>query len=97
MPGKSSTRRRTGCLTCRRRRVRCDEAKPTCRHCQKGNRNCTWSSGLRFVHHNGGPADEDLAIAGNDEEVEHVSIGDRTKYVYWRLINDIGVARGEQN
>ncbi|KAJ0416354.1 hypothetical protein BJY00DRAFT_317005 [Aspergillus carlsbadensis] len=71
MPGKSSTRRRTGCLTCRRRRVRCDEAKPTCHNCHKGNRNCTWYSALRFVHHSGGPADHGLA--GGSEEIDHAS------------------------
>lgn len=29
-----------GCLTCRRRKVRCDEAQPTCVRCQKANRVC---------------------------------------------------------
>ncbi|KAK5954982.1 hypothetical protein OHC33_003661 [Knufia fluminis] len=38
----ASTRRRTktGCLTCRQRRVKCDETKPTCRNCEKSRRQC---------------------------------------------------------
>lgn len=32
----------TGCLVCRRRRVKCDETKPTCRRCQKISSQCAW-------------------------------------------------------
>lgn len=34
------TRRRTGCLTCRARRVKCDEAKPECQRCSAANVEC---------------------------------------------------------
>ncbi|KAM7212329.1 fungal transcriptional regulatory-like protein [Rhypophila decipiens] len=39
---KSSVRRRTktGCLTCRKRRIKCDEGKPTCGNCIKSKRQC---------------------------------------------------------
>ncbi|KAL3467061.1 hypothetical protein BJX64DRAFT_283789 [Aspergillus heterothallicus] len=33
-------RTRTGCLTCRARRVKCDEEKPTCDRCQAANLEC---------------------------------------------------------
>ncbi|KAK5996229.1 hypothetical protein PT974_04660 [Cladobotryum mycophilum] len=33
-------RRRTGCLTCRTRRVKCDERKPTCERCEAANMEC---------------------------------------------------------
>ncbi|KAI9674745.1 MAG: hypothetical protein M1817_001649 [Caeruleum heppii] len=33
-------RTKTGCLTCRKRRIKCDEAHPTCRNCQKSKRDC---------------------------------------------------------
>lgn len=33
-------RTKTGCLTCRRRRIKCDEAHPTCRNCAKSKREC---------------------------------------------------------
>jgi len=32
---------RTGCATCRKRRVKCDEAKPTCARCKAANFICT--------------------------------------------------------
>ncbi|EHK17302.1 uncharacterized protein TRIVIDRAFT_205900 [Trichoderma virens Gv29-8] len=33
-------RRRTGCLTCRARHVKCDERKPECERCETGNIEC---------------------------------------------------------
>ncbi|KAM3419126.1 hypothetical protein BST61_g5074 [Cercospora zeina] len=33
-------RTKTGCLTCRKRRIKCDEGLPTCRNCQKSKREC---------------------------------------------------------
>ncbi|KAG9232057.1 hypothetical protein BJ875DRAFT_97011 [Amylocarpus encephaloides] len=33
-------RTKTGCLTCRKRRIKCDEAHPHCRNCQKSKRDC---------------------------------------------------------
>ncbi|SMR44615.1 unnamed protein product [Zymoseptoria tritici ST99CH_3D1] len=33
-------RTKTGCITCRKRRIKCDEAQPTCRNCQKSKREC---------------------------------------------------------
>ncbi|WBW72012.1 DNA-binding transcription factor Moc3 [Schizosaccharomyces osmophilus] len=33
-------RTKTGCLTCRRRRIKCDETKPLCANCSKSNRKC---------------------------------------------------------
>ncbi|PVI02525.1 hypothetical protein DM02DRAFT_493392, partial [Periconia macrospinosa] len=35
-----STRVRTGCLTCRDRHLKCDEAFPECQNCKKSNREC---------------------------------------------------------
>lgn len=40
--GRSGPRRRTGCLTCRARKVRCDEAKPTCANCLRVRLNCVY-------------------------------------------------------
>ncbi|ESK91300.1 c6 zinc finger domain protein [Moniliophthora roreri MCA 2997] len=31
---------RRGCLTCRKRRIKCDEARPTCRNCYRRNLEC---------------------------------------------------------
>lgn len=33
-------RTKTGCLTCRKRRIKCDEEKPACRRCVKSKRCC---------------------------------------------------------
>ncbi|RDW63094.1 uncharacterized protein DSM5745_10205 [Aspergillus mulundensis] len=43
-PGRSGPRRRTGCLTCRARKVRCDEAKPTCANCTRLRLQCVYRS-----------------------------------------------------
>jgi len=34
------TKARTGCLTCKRRRVKCDEGKPSCARCAKSGHGC---------------------------------------------------------
>jgi hypothetical protein len=36
------TRSKTGCLTCRVKKIKCDETKPTCMRCTHGQRDCTW-------------------------------------------------------
>ncbi|VDB96494.1 unnamed protein product [Peniophora sp. CBMAI 1063] len=36
------TRSKTGCLTCRKKKVKCDEAKPDCERCASSGRTCTW-------------------------------------------------------
>ncbi|ERF73492.1 hypothetical protein EPUS_04115 [Endocarpon pusillum Z07020] len=33
-------RTKTGCMTCRRRRIKCDEEQPSCRNCSKSKREC---------------------------------------------------------
>ncbi|PHH82035.1 hypothetical protein CDD83_3384 [Cordyceps sp. RAO-2017] len=33
-------RTKTGCLTCRKRRIKCDENKPMCKNCMKSKREC---------------------------------------------------------
>ncbi|KAF5237871.1 hypothetical protein FANTH_10585 [Fusarium anthophilum] len=37
------TRSKTGCLTCRKRRVRCDGGKPTCTRCVSAERTCEFA------------------------------------------------------
>ncbi|KAJ5098448.1 hypothetical protein N7532_005449 [Penicillium argentinense] len=43
-------RTRNGCLTCRRRKVRCDEKRPDCGHCSRLQLDCSWQQegGSRF-------------------------------------------------
>jgi hypothetical protein len=41
----------TGCLTCRKRKVKCDEAKPVCSRCTRLQRQCVWSDELQMIPH----------------------------------------------
>lgn len=43
-------RTRTGCLTCRQRRVKCDETYPRCRRCVQSDRECRRGLFIKFVH-----------------------------------------------
>lgn len=36
-----------GCLTCRKRKVKCDELRPSCAKCQRLQRPCVWSEDLQ--------------------------------------------------
>lgn len=51
--GEGSTskpkRVRTGCLTCRERHLKCDEAMPHCNNCKKSNRTCKRGVRLNFI------------------------------------------------
>ncbi|CAK7236158.1 hypothetical protein SBRCBS47491_009541 [Sporothrix bragantina] len=38
----SRRRSRNGCLTCKRRKVRCNEQRPRCSHCQRLRYDCEW-------------------------------------------------------
>ncbi|KAH7888543.1 fungal-specific transcription factor domain-containing protein [Phlebopus sp. FC_14] len=40
------TRSKTGCLTCRVKKIKCDETKPICNRCTHGQRDCTWPEGV---------------------------------------------------
>ncbi|KAK7996553.1 hypothetical protein PG989_004593 [Apiospora arundinis] len=48
VPAKSR-RVRTGCLTCRERHLKCDEATPDCLNCRKSNRECKRGVRLNFI------------------------------------------------
>lgn len=40
--GAARRRSRNGCLTCKRRKVRCNEQRPRCYHCQRLRFDCVW-------------------------------------------------------
>lgn len=44
-----SRRVRTGCLTCRERHLKCDEAVPDCLNCRKSSRECKRGVRLNFI------------------------------------------------
>ncbi|KAL3457424.1 hypothetical protein BJX64DRAFT_293200 [Aspergillus heterothallicus] len=41
-PRRTHTKSRAGCLTCKKRRVKCDETRPTCRRCIRTGWSCSW-------------------------------------------------------
>ncbi|KAL2845261.1 fungal-specific transcription factor domain-containing protein [Aspergillus pseudoustus] len=45
----SISRARTGCWTCRARRIKCDEGRPKCRRCARLNVDCEY--GIRLIWH----------------------------------------------
>ncbi|CAK7214499.1 Zinc cluster transcription factor czf1 [Sporothrix bragantina] len=45
LPAPAKTRRsRRGCLTCRQRKVKCDETRDVCRNCFRLDTRCTWET-----------------------------------------------------
>ncbi|KAL6704833.1 hypothetical protein ACN47E_007516 [Coniothyrium glycines] len=46
---KFAPRSRTGCLTCRQRRKRCDNRQPRCENCTRLNLTCDWQAPRRVV------------------------------------------------
>lgn len=48
-PAAKPKRVRTGCLTCRERHLKCDEALPDCQNCRKSNRKCKRGVRLNFI------------------------------------------------
>ncbi|KIW91898.1 uncharacterized protein Z519_07868 [Cladophialophora bantiana CBS 173.52] len=48
-------RTKTGCLTCRKRRIKCGEEKPVCKNCIKSKRECAgYSQPVVYKEHNQG-------------------------------------------
>ena len=47
--GSKPKRVRTGCLTCRQRHLKCDEALPNCLNCRKSGRECKRGIRLNFI------------------------------------------------
>ncbi|OGM49882.1 hypothetical protein ABOM_001544 [Aspergillus bombycis] len=45
---KAKVRTRSGCNTCRRRRVKCDESHPTCARCQRSKNRCSYELQLQW-------------------------------------------------
>ncbi|KAL2855968.1 hypothetical protein BJY01DRAFT_203560 [Aspergillus pseudoustus] len=45
-----STKVRSGCLVCKARRIKCDEARPTCRNCTRSKRRCEYAQPSHDTH-----------------------------------------------
>ncbi|KAH7171442.1 hypothetical protein EDB81DRAFT_837902 [Dactylonectria macrodidyma] len=71
-PPPKAKRVRTGCLTCRDRHLKCDEAVPDCLNCRKRGRECKRGVRLNFLDINVHslacePVSEDWAVHFHDE------------------------------
>ncbi|OGM40773.1 hypothetical protein ABOM_011131 [Aspergillus bombycis] len=56
-------RTRTGCLSCRQRKKKCDETKPQCQACTRNKLKCTWPPHIvRIFGLNSGPQAPDDAL-----------------------------------
>ncbi|KAK6462078.1 hypothetical protein DFJ63DRAFT_141269 [Scheffersomyces coipomensis] len=48
--GKTNiTRSKSGCVSCRRLRIKCDQTKPRCEYCMHTNRECEYPNNLRTI------------------------------------------------
>ncbi|CAE6414701.1 unnamed protein product [Rhizoctonia solani] len=46
--GSTSQRSKNGCLTCRRRRKKCDEKLPVCSRCERSETQCIWPQHIAY-------------------------------------------------
>jgi hypothetical protein len=90
-PGPESSkpkRVRTGCLTCRKRHLKCDEALPRCQNCQKSGRVCTRGLRLNFIdtqtiappHNVPHPPGTQLTFQDESREIASEYIGGYERY-----------------
>lgn len=54
--GYRPARSKKGCQTCKRRKVRCNEQRPRCNHCERLNLQCTWRPVTRNASSNASAA-----------------------------------------
>ena len=57
---------RTGCTTCRKRRVKCDEQRPHCKRCVKAHRQC---EGYPFIIHESHATQSTIASSAGDSQI----------------------------
>ncbi|KAJ5085256.1 hypothetical protein N7532_010027 [Penicillium argentinense] len=75
---------RTGCLTCRKRRRKCDEQKPRCANCEVKGFTCKYGSDLAFVPPRSGNAPGGRQVYGSisfvdDSPVAHAAAKSKEK------------------
>ncbi|KAK9237693.1 hypothetical protein V1525DRAFT_147409 [Lipomyces kononenkoae] len=66
---------RSGCLTCRKRKVKCDEHRPSCHNCERLSRLCIYSEAIRhrrFSTSNSRPSHQVEKIARQNPTVSHL-------------------------
>ncbi|VUC27460.1 unnamed protein product [Clonostachys rosea] len=90
-PARARLRTKTGCLTCRQRRVKCDEKLPICQSCGYADRECRWPTSddnidRRFLSHHQSRhhkrvQDGDVLVIGNEapDDQQLLTCGDHSR------------------
>lgn len=60
---------RTGCLTCRRRKKKCDEARPICGGCVRNDLGCSWPTTIPGKR-NSTPKNDERARSAGENQIE---------------------------
>lgn len=58
----------SGCLNCKKKRKKCDEKKPTCSKCEKGNEECSWPNFCIFTPKDGNSTPKKKVMETTTEE-----------------------------
>lgn len=75
---------RTGCLTCRKRRRKCDEQKPSCANCEAKGLPCKYSSDLAVVPQREG------AISGVSRQAyNNIRVSTPQRIEFFSLLDDV--------
>ncbi|KAL9570147.1 hypothetical protein ACKAV7_005655 [Fusarium commune] len=101
---RSRTKVKTGCATCRIRKIKCDEAKPFCEKCIKTGRKCDgYESVFRpFSSQVTGTSQSivkpDITTTGHDNKMEEppLSTGDLNRYFSTKTIFDVELSCNEE-
>ncbi|KAK3337800.1 hypothetical protein B0T19DRAFT_413539 [Cercophora scortea] len=77
---KQRTKCFTGCWTCRSRRVKCDEATPTCRRCRQFGVQCEgYGVRLSWVHYDSRDLDESSQLLRENDDGEEEQEPEQTR------------------
>ncbi|KAI1038932.1 hypothetical protein LB503_007946 [Fusarium chuoi] len=97
---RGRTKVKTGCATCRIRKIKCDEAKPFCEKCVKTGRKCDgYESVFRPFSNTPQPTSKpDAAASGHDRAKEGppLSTGDLNRYFSTKTIFDVELSCNEE-
>ncbi|KAF5627425.1 transcriptional regulatory moc3 [Fusarium sp. NRRL 52700] len=97
---RSRTKVKTGCATCRIRKIKCDEAKPFCEKCVKTGRKCDgYESVFRAFSSTSQPIAKPYATALGHDRVKAetlLSSGDLNRYFSTKTIFDVELSCNEE-
>ncbi|KAL6918517.1 hypothetical protein FSST1_010012 [Fusarium sambucinum] len=91
-------RSKTGCLTCRGRRKKCDETKPHCNFCVRSGQTCVWSTednSPKQESQNGSPSSTNSERSPSEQQLQVRGVVEKTEIttlaqIFERFIFDWG-------